>query len=316
MTWELVRRAKARHEVALLSLRNVVGLAVGHKLVGGVETSDACVAVLVRRKVPVPQLRAPDVIPTSLDGVLTDVIETGDIMALDTATVGVNWEATSRWRPAPGGVSIGHHRITAGTIGCVVRRGSESFILSNNHVLADSNNGLRGDEILQPAPLDGGRRPDDVIGLLEDWVPLFWVRRGIGRLLERGRRRNRVDAAVARPLQREDVVDEIHLLGSVKRSAEAVVGQSLLKSGRTTGLTRGKVSHVDATVTINYGREVALFENQVLATPMSEGGDSGSLVLERDGHAVGLLFAGSNQVTVLNRIQDVLKALQVQFSTE
>jgi hypothetical protein len=55
-----------------------------------------------------------------------------------------------RIRPAPGGVSVGHFAITAGTLGCLALglnppRNNRLMVLSNNHVLANSNNaGLAG----------------------------------------------------------------------------------------------------------------------------------------------------------------------------
>ena len=78
----------------------------------------------------------------------------------------------SRFRPAPGGVSIGHFRITAGTLGCLVKKNDKLFILSNNHVLANSNEADIGDAILQPAPDDGGQNPQDKIGELSEYIPI------------------------------------------------------------------------------------------------------------------------------------------------
>jgi hypothetical protein len=68
---------------------------------------------------------------------------------------------TNRVRPAPGGFSVGHIKITAGTIGCYcvgnsAPRNSRLMALSNNHVLANVNAGVFGDCIVQPGPYDGG----------------------------------------------------------------------------------------------------------------------------------------------------------------
>ena len=78
-------------------------------------------------------------------------------------------------RPAPGGVSLGHINVTAGTLGCLCRgnqapRDTYTLVLSNNHVLANSNQGKPGDPVLQPGPADGGRYPGDLIGSLEMFV--------------------------------------------------------------------------------------------------------------------------------------------------
>ena len=73
-----------------------------------------------------------------------------------------------RWRPASGGVSIGHINITAGTLGCLATRDGELFILSNNHVLANSNAAQKGDPIIQAGRYDGGTL-DGQIATLEDF---------------------------------------------------------------------------------------------------------------------------------------------------
>src|SRR5205823_3669095 len=127
----------------------------------------------------------------------------------------------------------------AGTLGCLVRREGQVFVLSNNHVLANSNEAQRGDAILQPGPHDGGRFPDDQIADLEDFVPVGFleppsecrVASGVVAVLNAGcwaigsktRYRtvnlqavdNRVDAAIARPLQPAQVTGEILEIGRI-----------------------------------------------------------------------------------------------------
>jgi len=58
------------------------------------------------------------------------------------------------------------------------------------------------------------------------------------------------------------------------------------------------------------------FIHQIMTTPMVEGGDSGSLLLDMDKYAVGLVFAGSDQVSLANRIENVLSALNVEIVGE
>ena len=87
------------------------------------------------------------------------------------------------------------------------------------------------------------------------------------------------------------------------------------KSGRTTGLTSGDITVLDATISVSYGTgRTATFENQIVTAPISEGGDSGSLVVAAgELKAVGLLFAGSQQSTIVNPIQEVLDCLDVSL---
>jgi hypothetical protein len=87
---------------------------------------------------------------------------------------------------------------------------------------------------------------------------------------------------------------------------------AIQKSGRTTGFTSGAIQQVDATVQVSYGMgQVATFTDQLVAGAMSAGGDSGSAVLDEGGRVIGLLFAGSESTTIINRIQNVLEALDV-----
>ena len=79
----------------------------------------------------------------------------------------------SRLRPLSIGGSVAHYRVTAGTIGAFVRgTGGEPFLLSNNHVLANEDDAKIRDDVLQPGPLDGGRRSADLIGRLRRWVKM------------------------------------------------------------------------------------------------------------------------------------------------
>lgn len=335
-TREQIRAVKARHEKALLRKRNVVGVGIGYKEVGGKRTDQLSLVVLVEKKVPEAELSPKDLVQKELDGVVTDVKEVGKIVAHKTRT--------ERWRPAPPGVSIGHYAITAGTFGAVVVDAvtGERLILSNNHVLANCNEARAGDAILQPGPADGGQPPQDRIGELVRFIPIAFeggnggnggcqVARTVATLLNipaallgsRQRLRpvplagvNQVDAAVARPVRSDAIAEEILVLGPVNGTTDAEIGMAVAKSGRTTGVTRGIVEVVEATAQVSYGGgRTATFENQLLTGNMSNPGDSGSLLVEeRSRRAVGLLFAGSDRVTVYNPIAAVMAQLSVRFA--
>jgi len=88
--------------------------------------------------------------------------------------VGLEASRTAKWRPCPGGVSVAHYLVTAGTLATRVydvATGRKLF-LSNNHVLAATNRGRSGDPILQPGPYDKGKLPDDQLGVLERFIEL------------------------------------------------------------------------------------------------------------------------------------------------
>jgi hypothetical protein len=109
------------------------------------------------------------------------------------------------------------------------------------------------------------------------------------------------------------ILDEILEIGTVSGTTLPILGMSVRKSGRTTGLTSGSITVIDTTVDVSYGiGQTARFENQIVSTAMSQGGDSGSCLVDGDSTlAVGLLFAGSNQATIYNPIQAVLDCLDV-----
>jgi len=334
MSLEQVNQIKEQYKESILAKDHVVGVGTGYKISRGRQTDRLCVVTLVREKIPQSGLSPQSLIPNQLDGVATDVVVVGEIRAQQSPT--------EVFRPAPGGVSIGHFRTTAGTFGCVVRdrEFGTRLILSNNHVLANSNLASPGDPILQPSAVDGGRVKDHTLAYLVRFVPLkFGIEKGtcevantladltnkVAELFGFNHRMevirfdteaaNLVDAAVARPANDEDIRDEILHIGAVDGYLEPHLGQAVRKSGRTTGLTTGTITVLNASVNVNYlDNKIARFENQIITSPMSEGGDSGSLLVDgNELKAVGLLFAGSSQVTIYNPIHAVLDALEVDL---
>ncbi|MEK7682515.1 MAG: hypothetical protein AAB321_00515 [Chloroflexota bacterium] len=334
MEAETVRQAKERFKEAILQKPNVVGVGYGFKEIRGRRTTDLCVVALVRVKIPRSALAEQELVPTRVEGVPTDVVEVGVLRALQART--------DRWRPAPGGVSVGHFKVTAGTLGAPVRDRAtgDRLILSNNHVLANSNQANLGDPILQPGAIDGGSPSSDTLARLERFVQIQFnqqpptcgiakavaaVANFLARLVgSRHRLRviqedplavNRVDAAVARPLNPGDLLGEILDIGEVHDTVPPTLGMAVRKSGRTTAFTTGQVTVIETTVTVNYGESrTARFEGQIVTSPMSQGGDSGSLLVDGESaRGVGLLFAGSSQATIHNPIRDVLEALQIDL---
>lgn len=301
---------------------NVVGMGYGVKWSNGEPTGKPALLALVSQKVDKEELAAEDVIPKKIGDMPTDVLAIGEPFAGQAEPIEVGIELLARRaRPASGGYSVGHRNITAGTIGtCVydmvgtpgnpVGMPQHYYILSNNHVLANSNNATPGDAILQPGPFDGGVDPSDRIAALSRFIPITFDP-PVPRILHR----NLVDAAVAEG-QFHDLKREIHWVGHLRGwrpRAQVPVGLVVHKTGRTTNYTTGRITAINATIDVNYGGgRVARFRDQILTTPMSAGGDSGSLVADRDNFAVGLLFAGSPQVTVLNQIQHVRSLLRVE----
>jgi hypothetical protein len=240
-------------------------------------------------------------IPSHLDGVPVAVEVTGRFYTRD-----IN-NPTTRERPAPMGFSIGHPNITAGTLGARVKKQNGTvYILSNNHVIANSNNANVGDATLQPGPYDGGSNPADLIGTLADWQVILFDGSD-----------NVMDAAIAQVNGADvDGFTPSYAYGAPSgNTKEAALNMAVQKFGRTTGLTKGTVAELNVTVTVCYAGFIfctrsARFVNQIGISPgsFSSGGDSGSLIVTDDGakDAVGLLFAGSSTRTLANPIGPVL----------
>lgn len=100
-------------------------------------------------------------------------------------------------------------------------------------------------------------------------------------------------------------------------NAQQAVGDRVTKSGRTTAITRGHCVGIEATSHVGYGEGTAKFERQLVVKgedgPFSGPGDSGSLVLDAEGHPWGLLFAGGGGTTICNPIQFVLDWADLKF---
>jgi hypothetical protein len=225
----------------------------------------------------------------------------------------------SRLRPLRPGGSIGHYRITAGTIGAFARdrKTKRIVILSNNHVLANENDAKVGDAILQPGDYDNGKRPKDAIATLARWVEL------------KPNRKNEVDAAIAFLKKSIDFdplnYDAFGKLAGV-RTAPILEQIAVSKVGRTTGLTRGRITATEVDdVVVSYDVGSVSFDDQIEIestedSPFSSGGDSGSLILDENMNACGLLFAGSEAggsnnrgLTYANPIAPVLTKLAIEL---
>jgi len=242
--------------------------------------------------------RAKTAAPIGDDELEVEVVRVGEIVAIKSRT--------DNWRPAKGGVSIGHYAITAGTLACVVYDASgNKKILSNNHVLAASNEGNPGDDIYQPGPYDGGTISDK-IGILHSYVTLVFNNRSSP---------NAVDAALCTPTDPADVVEQIIGIAYPEDANNPQVGDVVHKSGRTSGYNISYVVEFSGLLAVNYGAPgIAWFDDQIITPNMSEPGDSGSLLVNYEtGDACGLLFAGSSWLTVFNKISEVFDGLSVSL---
>ncbi|MGW5285011.1 hypothetical protein ACWERI_37190 [Streptomyces collinus] len=285
---------------------NVNGLGVSEKLIDGQVTGAIALVVYVARKLPpggIPHdhLVPPNILIPGIGNVQTDVQAIGQ-QRLE--------GFTEKVRPVVPGYSIGPAGGT-GTLGCLVRKHGDStstYILSNSHVLAGGGTGKKGDVVFQPGPGDGGVTADTVAELVE-WVD-FDFSPGYNNLC---------DAAIAAVSNPALVTSDIPLIGKLKGiNGSLSRGMTVQKSGRTTGHTVGTIRDVDYRTFMTYLKSdgnigSAGFRNQVLCEKYSDHGDSGSIVCDMDGMAVGLHWCGSDSSSVFSPLPLVLQALGVDI---
>jgi hypothetical protein len=327
-TVEVLARAKEANKLALMSKPFVTGLDVGFRVRGGQVTDEPVVKVYVSRKVPASQLAKEGLLPRTVE--------------IDGKEVPVDVEEspiyqphlfTQRLRPLRGGSSIG--AVATGGVGtlgiCVTLNDGNTYILSNNHVLANVNRAPIGAAIAQPSLPDLGTAANDVVATLSSFVPLdfgttstsiFGIRIPLPNP-------NFVDAALARVTNAYNVGNrEIHWVGypgflPARRSTSflgrlALLGRRVCKMGRTTEFTTGQIISVSFDTMIGpYANGLsALFVNQIRiqgdSGAFAQPGDSGSLVVDFETRApIGLHFAGSGIFGIANPLEEVMVRLGI-----
>ncbi len=291
----------------------IQGFGIGEKITCGKRLKKIVLKVYVERKLPKKQLKESTIIPKEVRiGGLSKPIPT-DVQAIGKVELEPN---TTRVRPLIPGYSTGHLQITAGTLGCIVRKKGDSqtlYVLSNSHVLANEGIAQKGDKIVQPGPIDGGTAPADIIGKLDDFVPFQFTTTGYPNL---------IDAAIAKLRRNVGVTSAIRRIG-VPAGVSTIVRRDMQvqKTGRTTDYTVGVITDINYRLALNYkkpggGTGRAGLRDQVLCTRYTAGGDSGSAVLNMKKQVVGLHFAGSPSSSIFNKIVNVLAALNINVVTQ
>jgi hypothetical protein len=232
----------------------------------------------------------------------------------------------------------------SGTLGALIEDASKrQFLLSNNHVLARSDQASVGDTIIQPGLIDNNctpfgehASPEPVapVAWLTGWLPLSSKQTNAdaaiaqvashavdpsGNILEFGGRQTDGTLAAAPP--------GISSTGGKGEAAQ--LDLTVAKSGRTTGLTCGGISAIDLDVTVDYYLDCAetrpyltkTFTHQLgmSGNQFSDAGDSGALVVDAaNAEPVGLYFAGGTDLAgvsqgVANPAPDVLSELGTEL---
>lgn len=301
-----INKILRKNDAELLEKKNVVGVGVGPKNGDGEES----IVVLVEKKESLSALDEGNMIPESIDGVKTDVIETGPIVPL------AKGQHADRCRPVFGGISAIWKKGTACTLGAIVWKDGKPYALMNTHCGIPHWKGAKvGDDIVQPSPNDGGRKTGsrDVIGKSTEMYK---------ELILDGQTPNKFDACLVE-LDKDIDVKELYLegIGEIEgRPATVSVGEEVTKSGRTTGVGSAKVLLMNATVRVDYGSGVGVFPGQIIVENNNEhftaGGDSSSLVINKEKRPVGQIYAGSDTIGIFCPIQPIMDEFGFSFSKE
>jgi hypothetical protein len=278
-----------KYRLMLHRYPNVVEVGLSLKIKGGEVLDRPCISVGVSKKIKGIK---EGLIPSELEGCPTDVVEVGIVKPLgEDALIPPLTGPICPLRP---GYSIAHENVSSGTFGCVVRdkRDSELLILSNNHVLANSNDAKLGDKIMHPGPSYKDLGPSQVATLTRfrkiviDGDPAH---------------PNPMDAAVAKPIVPIDPdIPRIGIPLGLKQLDLFTSDQPLIMDIKMTGAKSGFVT--GSTIRISVSTKIGNFAGDgkpawffpiVACTGMAKGGDSGSLVLDNGSDALGLAFSSS-----------------------
>ncbi|WP_417670315.1 hypothetical protein [Roseibium sp.] len=266
---------------------NITGFDVGYRWNGQEPTDELCVRIHVEEKVPVAALEVTEVFPGDIDGVPLDIIQ-GRYQVSRTSQV----REHRAWLPVlVGGISCGRPDSGTGTLGTIVidRASGRPAILSNWHVLAGAS-ARSGDPILQPGANDLLPAPENVVARLTKAILDL---DGDAAIAELTGDRQWLPLQFATNQMPEEVRD-------------SRLGEIVQKSGRTTGVTRGRVDGegiyriryevrpgVEEPRDIRGFKIVAERDGNPGNLELSSGGDSGAKWISADGnYAVGLHFAG------------------------
>lgn len=230
----------------------------------------------------------------------------------------------NRCRPLQIGAHISplNNAIADGTIGCFVRKKNDLnalFLLSCGHVLAPQNRDCSSNSIVQPG---GSNSLDDIVAVLDNSPDNI---------------DDALDAAIAKIVCEQTLTrirnfhEPVSLLGDyAEKELPPLLKRKVFKIGSNTGMTSGWITSLNLNRNLWYGDRMMFCRHQNLisidsedpnnsndsssANLFSSPGDSGSLVYDEDGYAVGLLIGGTESgLTYALPIEPILNRLGIEL---
>lgn len=278
----------------------------GFRTKNNIQTSEECTVISVNKKLPKDEIPENQILPKDVD-----VIENPIVIKLESLPYQI------KRRPVIGGISgmcdTPGYVCTAGLV-VYDNINKKPAILTNNHCLGYSYISTTGKSLtggttnpttrkyVQPSMGDGGSVTSDFMGMVTRTIPFHLENQATN-----------IDAGICL-IDNCNVQVGIHGITNnpITFSNLYSIGTNVMKCGRTTGVTTGQITSVNASFNIPFNSSSGpiniFFENCLMISTgiingngltqrFSAGGDSGSVVLTQSGSAysvIGLHFAGSD----------------------
>jgi hypothetical protein len=295
---------------ALKRFSGITNAGAGLRLTNGRFTDEICIVIEVEKKKPLTDLNENEIIPSAIEDIPVDIIERRPAVLYDLIIPVEEAINQARYRPLQGGCQITNGievkpgQVSVGTLGCMVfipassKKNEYNALLSNYHVMF-ANGGKVGQAIGQP---------------------YLSVADTVGAITAGDKLGNEVDFAIAKQASGVACTNDVLTIGALTGFGEAYVGQRVRKYGRTTEYTIGQVTLVgwwmnpDPPYNIVY-TGLTIYEGYPDINPLgrfSDGGDSGSVIVNNSNEVIGLLWGGNNSVPDATYANDQRRLHQVE----
>jgi hypothetical protein len=314
---------KNRAAAQLMKLPGVNAVGLGGRERAGRPTGEIVLKVFVYSKKPFTDIDPSELVPAEIEGVPTDVVEMGDLSLQVTpgrAVVPVDQIDSSRQRPLIGGCQLQVDLAGSGmgTLGCFLvdtNDAAKVYALTNHHVLSTSATQptLNTTKAGQPTSSDSITKCCSAI---------------IGKVAGGSNIPVR-DAGIVRLDPGAQWIADIVEIGAVKGTHTVTIAEAatltyqVRKRGMRTRLTGGTVQAINLTKVVagvSHTNLTVISPNPDATLPagttvvFTDGGDSGSALVNDANEVVSLHFAGgvidAKAVSVGTPIADVLSQFQ------
>lgn len=290
-----IEKVKEQNLEELFKKKGVEAVAIGNKIVNGKDTGEKSISVFVKTKMADISLLKSERIPKTIGGYKTDVIDMyGTAEPLH----------RKKHRPLVAGVSGMVEGGTACSIGLIAYKNGNPVILTNDHCVSYQGKNNIGKCFLNPSPADGGTLKDSIGKIIS--APII-----------KKDEINKIDSAII-PIEVDYDLSVFGLGDYPKKWVKPKIGMKFKKIGRTTGVTEGVITHIDAIACVNYKGDLGICTFRPCIFALQEnynivnGGDSGSCIFNEEG-VIGQTFAATSGLAIFLTGEVVGKELGIDL---